>query len=52
MQINLWYNNANNQWRWVLVDEQMNMESGNQKKLEDAFRDIYNTVKFVKKLDE
>jgi hypothetical protein len=48
MQINLWRNEAMNQWRWTLIDPvTMNMESGQQIELRDAMNDIANTVEHI-----
>jgi hypothetical protein len=47
MQINLWRNEHMNQWRWTLVDQNLNMESGQQKDLRLAMADIANTVEYL-----
>ena len=47
MVINLWYNKDMDQWRWTLVNTDMNMEAGGQKQLRDAMNDIANTVEYL-----
>ena len=47
MQINLWYNEAMKEWRWTLIDSQMNMESGGQPDLRLAMNDVANTVEYL-----
>jgi len=49
MQINLWYNEEVNQWRWTLTDSTDTtwMESGTSPELEKAMKDVANTVKFI-----
>jgi hypothetical protein len=48
MQINLWFNQVMNQWRWTLTNpETFNMESGQQIELRDAMNDIANAVEYI-----
>ena len=48
MQINLWRNEAMNQWRWTLTDpETLNMESGQRQDLKEAMSDIATTVEYL-----
>lgn len=48
MQINLWYNDVMNKWRWTLVDpDTMDMESGQRKDLREAMSDVANTVEYL-----
>ena len=47
MQINLWYNEAMKEWRWTLIDSEMNMESGGQPDLRLAMNDVANTVEYL-----
>lgn len=36
-----------NQWRWTLVNSNMDMEAGEQPELRDAMNDIANTVEYL-----
>lgn len=36
-----------NQWRWTLVNSDMDMEAGGQPNLRDAMNDIANTVEYL-----
>ena len=47
MQINLWYNETMNEWRWTLVDSELNMESGGQSDLRLAMNDVETTVEYL-----
>jgi len=47
MQINLWYNGTMKEWRWTLVDSELNMESGGQADLRLAMNDIANAVEYL-----
>ena len=47
MQINLWYNETMKEWRWTLVDSELNMESGGQPDLRLAMNDVANTVEYL-----
>jgi hypothetical protein len=48
MQINLWYNEAMNQWRWTLTDpETLDMESGQRQDLKEAMSDVATTVEYL-----
>lgn len=53
MQINLWYNDVINEWKWTLVDsDTLDMESGQRKDLKEAMSDVANTVEcLIKKKD-
>ena len=48
MVINLWHNNAMNQWRWTLSNPKtLDQHSGTQEKLRDAMNDVANTVEYL-----
>ena len=47
MQINLWYNESMKEWRWTLIDSEMNMESGGQADLRLAMNDVATTVEYL-----
>jgi hypothetical protein len=47
MNIKLWYNGNMKQWRWTLIDSDLNMESGQQPDLRVAMNDIANTVEYL-----
>ena len=47
MQINLWYNESMKEWRWTLIDSEMNMESGGQSDLRLAMNDVATTVEYL-----
>jgi len=47
MQINLWYNESMKEWRWTLIDSEMNMESGGQPDLRLAMNDVATTVEYL-----
>lgn len=48
MQINLWYNEVMNQWRWTLTNpETLDMESGQRQDLKEAMIDIATTVEYL-----
>ena len=47
MQINLWYSESMNVWRWTLVNERFDMEAGSQPDLRVAMNDIANTVEYI-----
>jgi hypothetical protein len=47
MQINLWYSESMNVWRWTLVNERFDMEAGSQPDLRVAMNDIANTVEHI-----
>ena len=36
-----------NQWRWTLVNDNMDMEAGEQPDLRNAMNDIANTVEYL-----
>ena len=46
-KINLWYNETMKEWRWTLVDSELNMESGGQPDLRLAMNDVANTVEYL-----
>ena len=48
MDIKLWYSKHTRQWRWSLIDPVTNrQESGQQWDLQDAMRDVANTVEHL-----
>jgi hypothetical protein len=47
MDIKIWHNESMNLWRWTLIDQNLNMESGQQKDLKLAMADIANTVEYL-----
>jgi hypothetical protein len=47
MNIKLWYNENMKQWRWTLIDQDLNMETGQRSDLRDAMNDIANTVEYL-----
>ena len=47
MQINLWYSEHSNQWRWTLINDRLDMHSGGQIDLRDAMNDVANTVEYL-----
>ena len=47
MNIKLWYSKSMKQWRWSLVDEYMDMASGQQPDLRDAMQDVAKTVEYL-----
>ncbi len=47
MNIKLWYNENMKQWRWTLIDPDLNMETGQRPDLRDAMNDISNTVEYL-----
>ena len=53
MNIQLWYSNKVNEWRWTMTTDNPEefgvvMESGTQKKLSMAMEDVYRTVKHLR----
>jgi len=50
MVINLWHNNAMNQWRWTLSNPKtLDQYSGTQENIRRAMNDIANTVEYLEK---
>jgi hypothetical protein len=50
MVINLWHNNAMNQWRWTLSNPKtLDQYSGTQENIRNAMNDIANTVEYLEK---
>ncbi len=50
MVINLWHNNAMNQWRWTLSNPKtLDQYSGTQENIRSAMNDIANTVEYLEK---
>ena len=48
MEIKLWYSKDMKQWRWSLIDPvTKRQESGQQWDLQDAMRDVANTVEHL-----
>ena len=48
MDIKLWYSKDMKQWRWSLIDPvTRKQESGQQWDLQDAMRDVANTVEHL-----
>ena len=48
MDIKLWYSKDMKQWRWSLIDPvTKKQESGQQWDLQDAMRDVANTVQHL-----
>ena len=47
MKVNIWYSSHAQQWRWVLIDEDNNQESGGQEDLRTAMNDIANTIEYL-----
>ena len=48
MDIKLWYSKDMRQWRWSLIDPvTKKQESGQQWDLQDAMRDVANTVQHL-----
>ena len=48
MDIKLWYSKHMKQWRWSLIDPvTRKQESGQQWDLQDAMRDVANTVEHL-----
>ena len=48
MYIKLWYSKHTRQWRWSLIDPvSKRQESGQQWDLQDAMRDVANTVEHL-----
>ena len=48
MDIKLWYSKHMKQWRWSLIDPVSGrQESGQQWDLQDAMRDVANTVEHL-----
>jgi hypothetical protein len=47
MNIKLWYNADMKQWRWTLIDMDLNMESGQNHELRAAMNDIATTVEYL-----
>jgi hypothetical protein len=49
MQINLWYSEHSQEWRWSLVSDidQSDQHSGGQEDLRDAMNDVANTVEYL-----
>ena len=48
MEIKLWYSKDMKQWRWSLIDPVTGkQESGQQWDLQDAMRDVANTVEHL-----
>ena len=48
MDIKLWYSKHMRQWRWSLIDPATGkQESGQQWDLQDAMRDVANTVEHL-----
>ena len=48
MDIKLWYSKHTRQWRWSLIDPvTKKQESGQQWDLQDAMRDVANTVEHL-----
>ena len=48
MDIKLWYSKHMKQWRWSLIDPVTGkQESGQQWDLQDAMRDVANTVEHL-----
>ena len=48
MDIKLWYSKHMKQWRWSLIDPvTKRQESGQQWDLQDAMRDVANTVEHL-----
>ena len=48
MDIKLWYSKHTRQWRWSLIDPvTRKQESGQQWDLQDAMRDVGNTVEHL-----
>ena len=48
MDIKLWYSKHTRQWRWSLIDPvTKKQESGQQWDLQDAMRDVANTVQHL-----
>jgi len=49
MQINLWYSEHSQEWRWTLTSSEdiSIQESGGQEDLRDAMNDVANTVEYL-----
>ena len=48
MNIKLWYSNSMEQWRWTLMDENLDQASGQQPDLRDALEEIAVRVELMK----
>ena len=44
MNIKLWYSNSMQQWRWTLMDDNLDQASGQQPDLRDALEEIAKMV--------
>ena len=44
MNIKLWYSNSMEQWRWTLMDENLDQASGQQPDLRDVLEEIAQMV--------
>jgi|TARA_B100000131_G_scaffold206251_1_gene198360 hypothetical protein len=47
MNIKLWYSNSMEQWRWTLMDENLDQASGQQPDLRDALEEIAVRVELM-----
>ena len=47
MNIKLWYSNSMEQWRWTLMDENLDQASGQQHDLIDALEQIAKRVEYL-----
>ena len=47
MNIKLWYSNSMQQWRWTLMDENLDQASGQQPDLRDALEEIAVRVELM-----
>ena len=47
MYIKLWYSNSMEQWRWTLMDENLDQASGQQPDLRDALEEIAVRVELM-----
>ena len=48
MNIKLWYSNSMEQWRWTLMDENLDQASGQQPDLRAAMEEIAKMVEYLK----
>jgi|TARA_B100000287_G_scaffold300004_1_gene283160 hypothetical protein len=47
MNIKLWYSKSMQQWRWTLMDENLDQASGQQPDLRDALDEIAKMVEHL-----
>ena len=47
MNIKLWYSKSMQQWRWTLMDDNLDQASGQQPDLRDAMDEIAKMVEYL-----